>query len=450
MNPYPAYRPSGVEWLGEVPEHWELIKLCRMGSFSKGGGGSKEDEVEDGVPCVRYGDLYTVHQFAVRSTRANISQESAMRYTRIRYGDLLFAGSGETIEEIGKSAVNLIDDPAYCGGDVILFHPSIDIEAMFLGYAADSSQAIYQKSRMGRGVTVMHIYASELKHLLLAVPPLDEQRTIAAFLDRETERIDALVAKMRLLIERLQEYRTALTTRTVTRGLPLDAARAAGLDPSPRLKPSGVEWLGDVPEHWEVIENRRLFTERDERSDDGEGELLSVSHITGVTRRSEKPGVGMFMAESLEGYKACYTGDFVINTMWAWMGATGTAREAGLVSPSYNVYTPDPRRLLQRFVDLAYRSARYVLGMTSESRGIWTSRLRLYPQQFLSLVTAIPPMEEQQAIISHVDQIELDSLRIIEAVEAAIERLQEYRTALITAAVTGKVDVREPVAADGS
>ena len=450
MKPYPAYRPSRVEGLGEVPEHWDVIKLGRIGSFSKGGGGSKEDETEDGVPCVRYGDLYTVHQFAVRSTRANISQESAMRYTRMRYGDLLFAGSGETIEEIGRSAVNLIDDPAYCGGDVILFHPSVDINAMFLGYTADSSHAVYQKSCMGRGVTVMHIYASELKHFQLAIPPLAEQRTIAAFLDRITERIDAVVAKMRLSVERLQEYRTALITRTVTRGLPPDAARAAGLDSSPRLKPSGVEWLGDVPEHWEVIENRRLFTERDERSDDGEGELLTVSHITGVTRRSEKPGVGMFMAESLAGYKTCYTGDFVINTMWAWMGATGTAREAGLVSPSYNVYTPDPRKLLQRFVDLAYRSARYVLGMTSESRGIWTSRLRLYPQQFLSLVTAIPPLEEQQAIISHVDQIESESLRIIEAVEAAIERLQEYRTALITAAVTGKVDVREAVAADGS
>ena len=86
----------------------------------------------------------------------------------------------------------------------------------------------------------------------LPLPPLDEQRAIAAYLDRETERIDALVAKKRLLIERLDEYRTALITRTVTRGLPPEAARAAGLDPSPRLKPSGVEWLGEVPEHWEV------------------------------------------------------------------------------------------------------------------------------------------------------------------------------------------------------
>ena len=150
----------------------------------------------------------------------------------------------------------------------------------------------------------------------------------------------------------------------------------------------------------------------------------------------------MFMAETLEGYKVSHAGDLVINTMWAWMGATGTARETGLVSPSYNVYTPD-ERLLPRFVDMAYRSARYVLGITSESRGIWTSRLRLYPRQFLSLVTAVPPIEEQYAIAAHVDQIESQSSRIIETVAVAIERLLEYRTGLITAAVTGKIDVRE-------
>ena len=250
MRAYPHYRDSGVEWLGAVPEHWEVIPLGRIGAFSKGSGGTKEDETEEGVPSVRYGDLYTQHQFSITTTRARISEESAARYTPIQYGDLLFAGSGETIEEIGKSAVNLITERAYCGGDVIVFRPAIEIDAAFLGYAADCSHAVYQKSCMGRGVTVMHIYAGELKHLVVPLPPLDEQRAIAAFLDRETERIDSLIAKKRLLIERLQEYRTALITRTVTRGLPPEAARAAGLDPSPRLKPSGVEWLGDVPEHW--------------------------------------------------------------------------------------------------------------------------------------------------------------------------------------------------------
>ena len=419
-----------------------------MGSFFKGGGGTKADEVEDGLPCVRYGDLYTQHQFYIRRTRSHIAEASIDNYRQLQYGDLLFAGSGETLEEIGKSAVNLITEPAYCGGDVIVFRPSIEVDATYLGYAGDSRPSIYQKTCMGRGVTVMHIYSSELKHLHIPLPPLVEQRSIAAFLDRRTAEIDALIAHKFLLIERLSEYRTALITRTVTRGLPPAEAEAAGLDPNPPMKDSGVEWLGEVPEHWGVVRNRRLFRERDERSEDGEGELLTVSHITGVTRRSEKPNVGMFLAESLEGYKCCRPGDLIINTMWAWMGATGVAREGGLVSPSYNVYVPDNRRLIPAFVDRVYRSSRYVLGMTSESRGIWNSRLRLYPQQFLSLVTAVPPVREQEAIVSHVNNIEEQAALVTTSIGTAIERLQEYRTALVTAAVTGKVDVREAVDAE--
>ena len=216
VDPSPRLKPSGMACLGEVPEHWEVKRLSLIGSFFKGGGGTKEDEVEDGVPCVRYGDIYTQHQFFIRETRSDISEESATKYTPIHYGDILFAGSGETIEEIGKSAANLIEGPAYCGGDVIVLRPVIESDATFLGYAADCSTSTYQKAYMGRGVTVMHIYGQELKRLLLPLPPIAEQRAIGAFLDRETECIDSLAAKMRLLIERLSEYRTALITAAVT------------------------------------------------------------------------------------------------------------------------------------------------------------------------------------------------------------------------------------------
>ena len=117
LKPYPAYKDSGVEWLGAVPAHWEIRRLGRFGRLFKGGGGTKEDELESGVPCVRYGDLYTQHQFFITATRACVAPELANTvYTPIRYGDMLFAGSGETIAEIGKSAVNLIRGPACCGG----------------------------------------------------------------------------------------------------------------------------------------------------------------------------------------------------------------------------------------------------------------------------------------------------------------------------------------------
>ena len=216
LDPSPRLKSSGVAWLGDVPENWEVKRLGSIGSFFKGSGGTKEDEVEDGVSCVRYGDIYTQYQYFIRETRANISEESTAKYTPISYGDILFAGSGETIEEIGKSAVNLMGGVIYCGGDVIVFRPSIETDATFMGYSADCFTSIYQKACMGRGVTVMHIYSQDLRHLLILLPPLDEQRAIAAYLDHETERIDVLVMKHQQLIARLQEYRTALITAVVT------------------------------------------------------------------------------------------------------------------------------------------------------------------------------------------------------------------------------------------
>ena len=155
LDPNVRLKPSGVEWLGEVPEHWEIARLGSIGRFSKGNGGTKEDEVPVGVPCIRYGDIYTSHKYFIKASRAYIKPEKTSEYTPLRFGDILFAGSGETIEEIGKSAVNLIEVPAYSGGDVIIFRPTVRINEEFAGYATDSPAAQLQKSVMGRGFTVM-------------------------------------------------------------------------------------------------------------------------------------------------------------------------------------------------------------------------------------------------------------------------------------------------------
>ena len=128
----------------------------------------------------------------------------------------MFAGSGETIDEIGKSAVNLIEGRAYCGGDVIVFRPAVEADATYLGYSAGCQPSVYQKTCMGRGVTVMHIYSRELKQMLIPLPPLEEQRAIAAFLDRRLEQLDDLSSRVEVATERLEEYRAALITAAVT------------------------------------------------------------------------------------------------------------------------------------------------------------------------------------------------------------------------------------------
>ncbi len=189
LRSYPAYKDSGVEWLGEVPEHWAVRQLGTFGRFFKGSGGPKADETDEGVPCIRYGDLYTRHRFHVTDSEACVPPCLAEAYTSIRCGDILFAGSGETLEEIGKSAVNLLDGPAVCGGDVVVFRPTLGVDAEFMGWSVDCRPVASQKARMGRGITVMHIYSRDLKYLTVPLPSLPEQAAIARFLGDADRRI---------------------------------------------------------------------------------------------------------------------------------------------------------------------------------------------------------------------------------------------------------------------
>ena len=189
--------------------------MGRIGRFFKGGGGTKEDESETGSPCIRYGDLYTHHDYFIHDSRSKIQSEVIPRYTPIRYGDVLFAGSGETIHEIGKSAVNLIQSSAYSGGDVIVFRPDIDIEPAFLGYATGCRAARIQKARMGRGITVMHIYGYDLKNLVIPLPPLSEQLAIVQFLTLMSHHIDRIL-QIEQHISLLEEYRERLIADVVT------------------------------------------------------------------------------------------------------------------------------------------------------------------------------------------------------------------------------------------
>ena len=239
-----------------------------------------------------------------------------------------------------------------------------------------------------------------------------------------------MAAKERVL-GLLAEKRRALITRAVTRGL----------DPRAPLRDSGIPWLGKIPAHWETERARWLFRERDERSDTGEEELLTVSHLTGVTPRSEKD-VSMFEAKTTKGYKICLSGDLVINTLWAWMGAMGVSPVDGIVSPAYNVYEPGAR-LDPSYVDAFVRLSVFAQEVTRYSKGVWSSRLRLYPEGFYAVSLPVPPLSEQREIVAHIanETSKLDELRA--ATERTTVLLKERRSALIAAAVTGQIDVEQ-------
>lgn len=431
---YPAYKASGVEWLGDVPSHWEVRQLGRIGRFSKGSGGTKKDESAHGIPCIRYGDLYTQHQFFITESRTFVTRRSAAKYTPIRYGDVLFAGSGETIDEIGKSAVNLIRGPVCCGGDVIIFRPSIHVDARFLGYATDCPQAVCQKACMGRGITVMHIYWGYLKYMEVAFPPLLEQATIARFLDDADWHIRRYIREKQKLIKLLEEQKQAVIHRAVT----------CGLDPNVRFKPSEVDGLNDVPEHWERWRLKSLLRPIDRRSITGTETLLSLRRDFGVVPYSDhfaRPA----QSKSLVGFKLVAADQFVVNRLQANNGLVFCSTLDGLVSPDYSVFDKkEPVRM--QFLSEMLRTSTYRVHFRRVATGPGTGTsgfLRLYDNKLLETLVYLPRVEEQTAILEYLDKAALQTDTAIARAHRKIDLLEEYRTRLIADVVTGKVDVRE-------
>jgi type I restriction enzyme, S subunit len=213
-----------------------------------------------------------------------------------------------------------------------------------------------------------------------------------------------------------------------------------GIRPYADLKPTGLPWLPELPGGWEVRRAKYSFREVDDRSERGDEELLSVSHKTGVTPRSQK-NITMFMAETYEDHKVCRPDDIVVNTMWAWMAAIGVSRHIGIVSPAYGVYRP--RRMTQfepTYLDYLLRTEAYRAEYVRSSRGITTSRLRLYPPDFLNIPFVRPPIEEQRLIVRFLVWHGAQSATLIRAKQKLIKLLEEQKHSIIHRAVTRGVD----------
>ena len=420
-----------LDWTDTLPDGWQVKPLRAVADSMVSNVDKLVSEDEIPVRLCNYTDVYH-NEFIgpdLELMRATASAQEIERFG-LSVGDVLVTKDSESWEDIGVPAlvVETADD-IVCGYHLALLRPRETVHGAFLFRCLQARPVQVQLELAANGVTRFGLPKSGIRDASVPVPPLRQQRAIADYLDRETARLDALVAAKQRLLGLLTEKRRAIITRAVTRGL----------DPRVPLRDSGVPWLGQIPAHWKVERARWLFRERDQRSEDGSEELLTVSHLTGVTPRSEKD-VNMFEAETLEGYKICKPGDLVINTLWAWMGAMGVSFVHGVVSPAYNVYEPT-ERICPAYVDLLSRLLVFAQEVTRHSKGVWSSRLRLYPDGFFEILLPVPPLSEQQQIAAALAARCRKLADLQAATTRTIVLLKERRAALIAAAVTGKLDV---------
>mgnify|MGYP000944218242 CR=1 FL=1 len=185
-------------------DDWESRRLASMGRFFKGRGGSKDDDAESGIPCIRYGDIYTSYGVAIRHVRRHIPAELAVSYARVSRGDVIFAASGESVPDIGKCATVQIDDAA-CGGDTIVLRPTPELNSLFLAYALNAVPVQAQISRESSGTMIVHTSVGRLRDVRFGVPGLAEQAAIVKYLAHANARIDKAIAAKRRLIALLEE-----------------------------------------------------------------------------------------------------------------------------------------------------------------------------------------------------------------------------------------------------
>jgi type I restriction enzyme S subunit len=431
---YPEYKDSGIEWLGDIPAEWQLWKLSH--AYAAIGSGttppSSSDEWYGGnVPWVTTGEL---REKEILRTTKNITEETIRQFPTLRKypkGSIAIAMYGATIGRLGIFGIEATTNQACC-----VFPHSEVIENKYLYYWLQAfKQDIVNLSSGGGQPNINQEIVSSLK---ISSPNSSCQAAIVNFLDHETVKIDTLIEKQQQLIKLLKEKRQAVISHAVTKGLNPDAP----------MRDSGVEWLGEVPEHWDVKRIGLLFSESSARAvSDPEllYPVLSVSIHHGISDKelnAEELDRKITRSEDKSLYKVVHNNDLAYNMMRAWQGGFGASKISGLVSPAYVVCKPRSA-LDSYYFELALRTPNAVIELKRYSRGITDFRLRLYWDEFKNICVPVPPSHEIDDILSSISAINSQYDHLMMIAERQIKLLRERRTALISAAVTGKIDVRQ-------
>ena len=426
LSRYPAYRPSDVAWLGDVPKHWKVLPGKACYSLKQVPNKGMQEAT---VLSLSYGQIKVKPEEKLHG----LVPASFETYQVVEPGDIICRPTDLQNDwaslRFGLSQHRGIITSAY-----MCFHTCTSLEQEYgyaLLHAYDLKKVFYG---LGSGLR-QNLSWSDFKSLPCLVPPVSDQIAIVRYLDHVDRRISRYIRAKQRLIELLEEEKQVIIHRAVTRGLDLDVP----------LKPSGVEWLGDVPEHWEV---RRFWEVVDTRSEKNRPELdlLSVFLGRGVIPYGQGGGQVHKPSLDLSGYQTVYPGDLVLNNQQAWRGSLGVSSHCGIISPAYLVFSLSVN-VNPQFANYLFQSRVMVAQFVMASKGVGDIQRDVHTPWLKNTRVPVPHLPEQTAIARYLDKTTADIDATIGRARREIELLGEYRTRLIADVVTGKLDVRE-VAAD--
>jgi type I restriction enzyme S subunit len=442
---YERYKDSGVEWIGEIPEHWELRKIKHIGMLSAGGVNKKVEEGEELFKSVHYMDVYRNSGKAIGNDDDYLvvsATQSQAKNCTLRKGDVLFTSSSETPDDIGH-AVTISEDleQTLYGYHLIRLRLDRDIPAdysyrkyMFNNYFIRS----YFSSR-AQGITRYGLKYDDYKEAVVFIPPINEQNIIANFLDQKTAEIDGLIADKEKLIELLQEKRQAIITEAVTKGL----------NQNVKMKDSGIEWIGEIPEHWEVKRIKYLATVNPNKSEvrhlPSEQEVTFIPMEKIIATGKVDYSLTNTIENLINGYTYFRDGDIIMAKVTPCFEngniaiVNGLLNGIGFGTTELHVLRCN-NKCYNRFLFYYLQSDIFKSKGISEMYGV--AGLKRIPTDFiLNYKLGIPDYQEQEQIALYLDNITGKIDTLISDIQTQIDKLREYRQSIISEAATGKIKV---------
>ncbi len=419
LDKYSSYKDSGVAWLGEIPKNWKILSTKR---FHKN---IKELNSRNKCDNILSLTLRGVVNNNLDNPEGLVPKDYAT-YQIFEKNDLVFKLID--LENISTSRVGLVHEKGIMSSAYIRLNTGKSSLPKYAYYYYYNLYLTQVYNNLGSGVRST-LGPIDLLNITYIEPSMTEQIKIANFLDIKTTQIDEAIKQKDELIGLLKERRKILIHKVVTQGL----------DSIVKMKDSGVEWLGAVPEHWEIVKNRVLFSERNEAGNENLP-ILMVSIHTAVSSEEiddEKNIRGKIRIQDKTSYKLVKPTDIVFNMMRAWQGAIGTVRVKGMVSPAY-VVGKSSSEIDTEYFEYQYRTESFIQQMDRFSKGITDFRKRLYWSEFKQLNTILPPLSEQHDIVEYIKRNNDKIDTAIGLQQKEIEKLKEYKATLIDSLVTGK------------